>query len=198
MKYTLQSLKKQTSQKFTALIRYAEASEDLIKDALKKYEELPRNIRFIPNKSNIDVQKKLSRGSENIYLVRLDCDDTYHKTFIRQLHAYHPKPDTCALINQAGYVYDSVNHRMASIMKPSPPFYTWIYKAEDYFNGKRHKISGGHRNVITTKHEILTPAHVRNYMIVVHERNTLNQKMLTGKTFETDPAKVNAILENFI
>jgi len=198
MKYTLQSLKKQTNQEFAALIRYAEASEDLIRETLDQYEPLPNNIQFIPGKKNIEIQKTLSRGCENLYLVRLDCDDTFHKSFIQQLHDYKPKPGICALINQEGYVYDSLNHRIASVIKPSPPFFTWIYNAEEYFNGKRYNVGGTHGTVIQYPHEILTNKKKRNYMIVLHERNKINQKMLMLDTFEEKPTKVNAILENFI
>ncbi|QMV40787.1 glycosyltransferase family A protein [Cohnella cholangitidis] len=197
MKYTLQSLKKQTNQNFTALIKYASASEGLILKSLAKYEPLPDNIRFIPRNRKIRNQKKFSAGCEDLYLVRLDCDDTYHKTFIQQLHDFDPKPDTIAIVNQAGYIYDSTNHRMASVTMPSPNFYTWIYKTEDYFNGKRYIAQGGHKGVILSKHEILNPDQ-RNYMIVVHQQNTKNQKLLAQYDFETKRSKVNSILKNFI
>jgi hypothetical protein len=197
MKYTLQSLKKQTNQNFTALIKYASASEDLVLKTLAKYEPLPDNIRFIPRSRKIRNQKLLAAGSEDLFLVRLDCDDTYHKTFIQQLHDFNPKPDTIAVVNQAGYIYDSTTHRMASVTMPSPNFYTWIYKTEDYFNGKRHIAPGGHKGVILNKYEILNPRK-RNYMIVVHQQNTKNQKLLAQYDFETKRSKVNAILNSFI
>jgi hypothetical protein len=197
MEYTLNSLKKQTNQNFTALIRYADATENIIVLTLKKYDPLPGNIRFIPDSSNIEIQCMLSEGYDELYLVRLDCDDTYHMTYIQQLQDYTPKPDTCVLINQTGYVYDSLDHRIAAIRRASPPFYTWIYKTEDYFYRNKRYIRG-HRRVKKYNHEILTTDENRNFLIVLHERNTSNQKMLSKYEFKSEPSQVNAILNNFI
>lgn len=198
MTYTLQSLKKQTNQKFSALVRYTKASERIIKRTLKKYKPLPSNIQFVSNDLYLETQKKLTKGCKYLYLVRLDCDDTYHKSLIQQLHNYHPKRSTLALINQKGYVYDSSRHRIANVTKSSPPFYTLIYKTNEYFNGKRYKLPGGHPSVIKLKHEILNKKGKRNYLIVVHQRNTLNQRMLSKKNFVSNRTKVNAVLKKFI
>lgn len=198
MKYTLQSLKKQTNQKFSVLVRYAKDSESIIKRTLKKYKKLPSNIQFVSNDLYLETQKKLTKDCKYLYLVRLDCDDTYHKSLIQQLHSYQPKRKTCALINQQGYVYDSSRHRIATVKKSSPPFYTLIYKASEYFNGKRYKLPGGHPSVIKLKHEILNKKGKRNYLIVIHQRNTLNQRMLSKKNFVSNRAKVNAVLKRFI
>ncbi|MDO3676162.1 glycosyltransferase [Paenibacillus ehimensis] len=198
MKYTLQSLKKQTHQNFTALIRYADESEPLIRQTLAKYAPLPKNIRFVPESLYLQTQKKLADGYKLLYLVRLDCDDTYHKSFIRQLHNYKPKRGTRALINQKGYIYDSLRRRIATVKKSSPPFYTFIYKTSEYFNGKRYATPRGHSSVIQHKHEILTKKGKRNYMVVVHERNTLNQRLLSKKNFKSKPSKVKAVLKKFI
>ncbi|UVI28642.1 putative rhamnosyl transferase [Paenibacillus spongiae] len=199
MKYTLQSLKKQTNQNFTALIHYAEISENIVLQTLNRYEPLPSNIQFVPNyRRSMEIQENISFGCDDLYLVRLDCDDTYRKSFIQQLHDYTPQPDTCALINQAGYIYDSVNHRIAAVTTPSPPFYTWIFKRDEYLAGKYYPSPNGHGGVIMNKHEILTTDRKRNYMIVVHERNTANQEWLSFADFESNPKKVNAVLKKFI
>jgi hypothetical protein len=198
MKYTLKSLKKQTNQKFTALIRYSKATESIINQALRNYKPLPSNIRFVPNGLYIGTQKKLAKGCKYLYLVRLDCDDAYHKSFIQQLHDYHPKPGTRALINQRGYVYDSLHHSVATITRSSPPFFTLIYKTDKYFKQKRYRFSDPHNAVIKLKHEILSKKGMRNYLVVVHQRNTLNQRLLSMKKFETDRLKVNAVLKKFI
>lgn len=68
MKYTLQSLKKQTNQNFTALIKYASASEDLILKTLAKYEPLPDNIRFIPRNRKIRNQKNFRQAARIYFL----------------------------------------------------------------------------------------------------------------------------------
>lgn len=198
MKYTLQSLLKQTNQGFHAFIRYTERTEGIIKAELAKYPKLPANIRFVAENKYEDKLRKTVGGSPYLYLVRLDCDDTYHHSFIDQLHNYKPKAGTRALINQAGYIYDSVKHRIANVSKSSPPFYTWIYKSELYFGGLRYKTVDGHSGVIKHKHEILTTAGKRNYMVVVHNRNTLNQRLLNQHTFIANKAKVDAILNQFI
>ncbi|QMV40795.1 hypothetical protein FPL14_05930 [Cohnella cholangitidis] len=197
MKYTLQSLLKQTNQSFTALIRYAEATEDAIVPLLNSFDPLPGNIRFIPRRSKVKEQIIRTAGVEDLYLVHLDCDDMYQRSFIQQLHDFKPRKKTRALINQHGYVYDSVNHRMAAVTMPSPPFYTYIYKAEEYLQGTRYKAQG-HRNVIRSfEHEILTDKKNRNFMAVVHERNKLNQKLLTRYKFERDRSIVDTILRKF-
>ncbi|WP_336774908.1 glycosyltransferase family A protein [Paenibacillus sp. MMO-58] len=198
MKYTLQSLLKQTNQNFHAFIRYTERTEGIIRAELAKYPKLPANIRFVADKK---YGKKLQRtvgSSSTFYLVRLDCDDTYHRTMIDQLHKYKPKQGTRALINQAGYIYDSVRHRVATVSKSSPPFYTWIYNSEQYFGGYRYKTVDGHSGVIKHKHEVLTKSGKRNYMVVVHNKNTLNQRLLNRHTFISNKAKVDAILGKFI
>jgi hypothetical protein len=198
MKYTLQSLKNQTNQKFNVLVRYAESSESIIIQTLNKYEPLPGNVKFVPDGQYLKAQKELARGFKYLYLVRLDCDDMYHKSYIRQLHNYKPKPKTRALINQTGYVYDSLRHRVATVMKPSPPFYTFIYKTNDYFKGVRYQTPRGHTSVINHKHEILTKNGKRNYMVVVHDKNTLNQRLLSKTNFVKNRSKVSVILKKYI
>lgn len=198
MKYTLQSLVKQTNQRFNVLVRYAESSESVIKQTLMKYKALPGNIQFVPDGQYLKAQKALTRGFKHLYLVRLDCDDMYHKSFIQQLHNYKPKPGTCALINQTGYVYDSLRHRVATVKKASPPFYTFIYKTSAYNKGVRYQTPRGHTSVINLKHEILAKSGKRNYMVVVHDKNTLNQRLLSKTNFVSNRSKVNVILKKYI
>lgn len=198
MKYTLQSLLKQTNQNFHAFIRYTERTEAIIRAELAKYPKLPANIRFVAENKYEEKLRKTVGANPYFYLVRLDCDDTYHHAFIDQLQKYMPKSGTRALINQAGYIYDSTRHRMATVSKSSPPFYTWIYKSEQYFSGFRYKTVDGHSGVIKHKHEILTTAGKRNYMVVVHNRNTLNQRLLNKTNFISNRAKVDAILSKYI
>ncbi|MUT66520.1 glycosyltransferase [Paenibacillus sp. NEAU-GSW1] len=198
MKYTFQSLKKQTNQQFTALIRYASRTEGLIRQALAKYEPLPNNIRFVRDEDYIATQKEIVGDAKWLYLVRLDCDDTYSKSIIQQLHQYKPKEGTRALVNQLGYIYDSMRHRISPVKRTSPPFYTWIYKSVNYFSGKTYVIKGGHPAVVKHKHEILTLKGKRNYMVVVHRRNTLNQRLLQRKNYISNKQTVDAILRKFI
>ncbi|WP_165452418.1 glycosyltransferase [Paenibacillus thalictri] len=197
MKFTFQSLKKQTNPHFTALIQYADDSVNQIRKALEKYEPLPSHIQFIPRSHFHEFICHHINGYEYFYFVRLDCDDTYHKSLIQQLSDYQPKKTTCALINQSGYLYDFTRNRVVPVYFPSPPFYTLIYKTQDYL--KEQKLfAGGHGAVIKLNHEILSKSGNRNYMIVVHKRNTLNQNLLRGRRFEEDPAKVAKILDQYI
>lgn len=56
--------------------------------------------------------KESCQSNDYIYIVRLDSDDLYHKTYIQQLHDYKPKKDTEVLINKNGYLYDSITGRI--------------------------------------------------------------------------------------
>ncbi|MDQ8735768.1 hypothetical protein [Paenibacillus sp. LHD-38] len=197
MKYTMKSLKKQTNQDFVALIQYADCTESLIKIELGKYDPLPENIQFVPASKYQEHISQWITGFDRLYLVRLDCDDMYHKSIVQQLRDYRPKSSTQALINQKGYIYDAVRQRFTAVHHQSPPFYIFIYKAEDYLNGKRYVTPGGHRFVIKLKHEILTRKGNRNYMIVVHKRNTLNQNLLRKAVFRSNRNKLDHILKNF-
>ncbi|GLX69970.1 glycosyltransferase [Paenibacillus glycanilyticus] len=198
MKYTLQSLLKQTNRNFHVFIRYTERTEGIIRAELRKYPALPAHIRFVADKKYEDKLRLTVGSSPSFYLVRLDCDDTYHHTFISQLHKFKPKPSTRALINQDGYIYDSIRHRVATVSKSSPPFYTWIYNSEQYFGGFRYKTVDGHSGVIKHKHEVLTTGGKRNYMVVVHNRNTLNQRLLKQTNFVANRAKVDSIIRKYI
>jgi len=195
-RFTLQSLKNQTNQNFLALVRYAEKTEGLINNALSKHKPLPSNVKFVRNKKYEDIVNKSIAGYEHFYLVRLDCDDMYHKTFIQQLHEYKPKPNTRVLVNQKGYVYDSINHRLGNWFYVSPPFYTLIYKVNDYLNGERVPIPRGHCTVIRNPHEVIDRT---NYIVVVHEKNTLN-KFDNHRVGEAiiDRNKINRILKDFM
>ncbi|WP_432401138.1 glycosyltransferase [Wukongibacter sp. M2B1] len=195
-KFTLQSLKKQTNQNFLALVRYAEKTEDLINNALSKYKSLPSNINFIRNKEHEDIINASIVGYDYLYLVRLDCDDMYHKTFIQQLHEYKPKKETRVLVNQKGYVYDSINNRLGNWYYVSPPFYTLIYKVTDYQNGYRIPIPRGHCTVIRNPHEVINKT---NYTVVVHEKNTLNKfdNHRVGNAIK-DKTTIKNILNNFM
>ncbi len=183
MKYTLQSLKIQTNQDFITLVRYESTTEDIIREALRHYEELPNNILFIRNNEYKKYIKNSIKEYDWLYLARIDSDDMYHKSFIQQLHDYNHKEDTVVLINQKGYIYDSLHNKMCLTKRTSPPFYVEIYKSIDYMEGKRHPISS-HKHPIRLPHEILNG---RNYVIVIHSNNT-------ASTFEGIDS--NSILQN--
>ncbi|RDY23166.1 hypothetical protein CHF27_009455 [Romboutsia maritimum] len=178
MNYTLQSLINQTNQSFLCFIYYDKQTEELVKKEIAKYPKLPENIIFSCEEE--EGIYKYIQGYDDLYLVRLDCDDMYHPSFIQQLIDYNPKEDTQALINQKGFVYDILNDKLGGWYHDTPPFHTLIYKVEDYMNGKRYVLKGGHMGAIYLKHEIIDK---ENYVVTIHQKNTLN-------TFERHGTKV--------
>lgn len=200
MNYTLQSLKAQTNQNFVALIKYHDKTKSLIEKTLSKYRPLPDNIQFVSQNKYESKIIEYIKGYDYLYLVRLDCDDMYHKTFIQQLFDYRPNINTKVLVNQKGYVYDSILKGLSKTEIKSPPFYTLIYKVSDYLDGKRYKMPGGHPYAIKLPHEILKK---RNYVIVVHSNNTSQNTSSAFKRAKEhqkilDKDKIQNILKNFM
>lgn len=195
MKFTMKSLKQQTNQDFQAFILYEKESEVILKEALAKYEKLPDNIQFTTLKESKQIADNI-RGYDFLYLVRIDSDDMYHKSYIQKLHDYMPKEETQVLINQNGYLYDSLNHRLSKYYNESPSPYTLIYKTKDYLANFRYKLQGGHPGAIKLPHEIMDGI---NFVVTVHAQNTSTQfrpKNHAGAI--TDPIKVNQILEDYM
>lgn len=178
MMYTCRCLMKQTNKNFKALVYYADRTESLIQRALRKYKKLPSNIQFVRISDRNKRVLGCLKGFRHVYFVRVDSDDMYRKNFIAQLHAFKPKPSTEALINQRGFWYDSRRKRMAAVVRKSPPFYTLIFKTEDFENGIRYPLKG-HGSVIRLRHEKLKP---RNYMVVIHGKNTSTRYKIRKKT----------------
>lgn len=192
MNYTAQSLKAQTNQNFLTLVRYADETKPLIDEALSKYEKLPANIQFTGKEYHLIVKEAI-KDVDYLYLVRIDSDDMYHKTYIEQMHRYRHKEDTEVLINQNGYLYDTRTNAIAPISYESPQFYTLIYKASDYLNGKRYTLPGGHSGAIKLKHEIIKK---RNFLNIIHEHNTLPKNIINKDTI-VSPAEAEKILKQF-
>ncbi|MBP2240283.1 hypothetical protein J2Z40_000836 [Cytobacillus eiseniae] len=195
VKFTLQSLMQQTSQDFLTLILYEDSTEELIANTLRKYEKLPNNIKFIKKTAYVKEVNQYIDGYQYFYLTRIDSDDMFHQTFIEQLHQYKPKASTVALINQKGYIYDSVYHRLATWYYFSPPFYTFIYKTNEWLDGKRYSVIGGHKSVISYPHEILGEG---KFVVVVHSNN-IHSKFNSPYKQETiaDMEQINEILSGF-
>jgi hypothetical protein len=187
MKYTCESLKNQSNQNFTAIINYDESSEVLIKDALSQYPKLPNNIIFNSSKGGISLDN-LIRGYDYLYLTRLDCDDMYHPSFIQQLFDIEHDENLECIINQEGYIYDCLNDRLGIWYYVSPPFYTLIYKVDDFLKGLRHNIPNGHRDAINLNHYIIQK---RNFMVIAHSKNTSTSfdKKFTKEVIEDEKLK---------
>ncbi|WP_100400356.1 glycosyltransferase family A protein [Bacillus sp. FJAT-44742] len=167
--FTLKSLKNQTNQDFITFVQYDQRSEELVQDALNQYEELPENIKFVKKSAFNTLVNKEVEGHDYFYLVRIDSDDMYHKDHIEYLHQHDPtNSDTVVITNKVGYIYDAPQDRLATIDLPSPPFYTIIYDANEYLEGKRIKLKG-HLSVQELPHEEITD---RRYLVIIHQSNT--------------------------
>jgi hypothetical protein len=197
MNYTLKSLLGQSNQSFIALVRYDRSTVKLIKQALSKYPPLPPNIKFIDSNSYNSEIIKSARGYDHLYIVRLDSDDLYNKSFIQKLHDYNPKPETQVLISRNGYIYDSVNHRIAKYFHKSPPYHALVYRVEDFISGKRHRLLKGHWSALELNYELLGGA---NFISHVHSLNTLftfNKNYTVGPII-TDREEIRSILGGYM
>lgn len=205
MKYTLRSLIKQTNQNFISFVQYSDQSESLVKQALACFGKLPGNVAFVRQSEWGKKMKDHIKSYDELFVVRLDSDDMYHKSFVQQLHDCKPKQETEVIINQEGYVYDVASHSLLFEHHFSPPFYTLIYNTKQYLNGKRIKLPGGHAGAVQLPHELIRK---KNYVRIVHEKNTLQKFVMHNKKLgdlrwysdkcEEDPKKVTDILADFM
>jgi hypothetical protein len=194
MKFTLQSLKNQSNQDFLSLIRYENSTEDYIRETLAKYPELPVNIKFIQDSYFESYLKNYAGDSPEIFITRIDSDNLYHKFYIQELRDYSPNESTQILISQDGYVYDCLKQRLAYWFHESTPFYTLIYKTENYLKGKRYKLTS-HSKAIKLRHEILPAG---RFIVLIHSDNTLgafNSSMRRERI--TDPLLLRKTLQDF-
>lgn len=195
MKYTCKSLKEQTSSDFTAIVLYADETENLIQDALQQYDALPSHIRFVPFSRRRETILQLVEGYKQLYQIRLDSDDMYVKDYIERLHAYIPKSRTQALISSKGYWYDSRCHRMKGVTFSSPPFYTLIYKEEQLVNWIEYSLRG-HYSVMKLRHEYVTG---RNYVAVIHGKNSSSSFRMSQRTdVKIESDQIDVLLSRFM
>lgn len=168
MNFTLKSLKAQTNQDFFTFIRYSEQTKNIIKQALENYSPLPNNIKFVTTTEYNNIVKEIIKTYDYLYEVTLSSDDMYHKSFIQQLVNYKPKPDTQVLICQNGYIYDSIQNRMAKYFNYSSTFNCFVYSVKDYLSGKRYDLNG-FESAIKLPYEIIEKP---NYINHSHKINT--------------------------
>ncbi len=194
--FTMKSLINQSRQDFLVLLRYEEKTEDHIQQALFKFPQLPANIEFVKEKQFEKRILEYVGNSPEFFISRIDSDDMYHKSYIELLHEYQPANEhVVALIPQDGYMYDSINHRLAHWSHYSPPFYTLIYQTSDFLRRIRYKLIGGHSKIIRFNHEILPPG---NFMVVVHSDNSVtNFNRPQRQEIITDEIQIEQILKDF-
>lgn len=130
MEYTRRSLENQTNQDFLAIYHITPQSEEIIRNELKKYKELPNNIIFVVDKYRA-IQEYLA-GAERVYVSVLHSDDMYRQDFIQYLHDYVPSKDVHLLIHKKGYAYNIDTGIVGYYDSVAPNFYTQIFEVKDY------------------------------------------------------------------
>lgn len=165
--YALKSLKAQTNQDFIFLLRCRDETIPLIKKDLEGI--IPENVFIVGVAEFHEKVRELTKDYDYLYLVRLDSDDMWVRTFVDMLHNYSAKPETEVLLSQYCYNYDIKNKRLSSFFYPSPQSYVLVYKSTEYAEGKRYHLKGGHGGAIFMKHEIIPGF---NYMDTIHQTNT--------------------------
>lgn len=154
MKYTLNSLKNQSNQSFMAYFLYYTPSEKLIMQELALYPDLPNNIRFIRQEDYDALSTYYAQNSKYYYEIEMGSDDLYHKNFVQYLYDYVPKPQTCILICQDGYILSSTSGELAEYFNYSSCFNCWIYHTSVYLKGIRYAYVG-FVGAIKLRHEII-------------------------------------------
>lgn len=190
MRFTCQCLMHQSNQDFTAVYAYADSTEDYVLDALDNYDPLPINIIFVKVSDYADIIDKLSDGYDYLYLTRLDTDDLYRKNFVQTLHDYPIKDDTQELLCQYGYIYDSVNNKLANYYHLQFTFYTFIYRLYSEttkysslpLTPREFLTDFSHFRTIDFKYESVPG---RNFILNIHGQNTNS-----GFTASTDPRSI--------
>lgn len=175
-KYTLKSMKAQTNQDFEVYLCCDKTTMPIIEECLAKRPPLPSNIHFNTTYSNNKSVLTDLEQYDYLYHVRLDSDNLYQKDFIQKLYDYVPKEDTQVLISQNGYVYDESDDALANYFQVSPPFYTHIYKVQDYIDGFRYNTPGGHGAIIKLWRYELVPGN--DYLVTIHGNNVSNKRQV--------------------
>lgn len=187
MNYTLKSFKMQTNQNFLAVIRFEDDTEEKIFEALSHYEELPANVQFIRSSKFRKKILEYAGDCDELYVTRVDTDDMYHKSYIQKLFDYTPKKEgTKVLLNQDGYMYDSIRKEILKVKYKSPPFHTNIYKKHEIQTDRMlSEVPKGHLFLVKFPYEVLEG---NNYIWHIHDSNI---SVATGRYHSADGISVN-------
>ncbi|MBE0340012.1 hypothetical protein E4V51_01020 [Paenibacillus sp. 28ISP30-2] len=193
--FTLRSLLSQTNADFLSVVKLAGGCSDIVEDELAKREPLPDPIRF---GTSIESKRRINayiEATDELLIARIDSDDLYHQSCVQQLHDYEFQPDTVALVNQMGYLWDAVEGQMAPVFHRSPSFYVFRYQAKDFLDDYRIVIpgKGTHGYVTELPHEVIPH---RNYVNVIHAANTSVKKVPVKDRLTEDDMK--AVLAEFL
>lgn len=177
MKFTAQCLINQSDQSFVAIYAYANNTEKYIRDILSRYPKLPDNIRFVKVTEYMNELDKITEGYDMLLLSRLDTDDLYKYDFVERLMAYDIDDDTEEILCQRGYIYDSINNKLAEYYHHHFTFYTFIYRLGE--GDKKYNsldinpmdLLLNFRHVRTTNYKY-KPFEGRNFIFVIHNENS--------------------------
>jgi hypothetical protein len=173
IKYTANSLINQVNQNFLCIMRYNEATKDLINDALSNYPKLPDNIIFVTNNEAEEIIEKAINEHNYLYHVRIDSDNMYESHFIELVDKFVYEEGIDCLLCHEGYMYDEITNRVAKFYHISPSFYVDIYNKETYRSYFRKRLFEEHMDVYHSRKHIGVVGY--NYMIIVHESNLDNK-----------------------
>lgn len=194
-KYTLKSLKNQSNQDFRVYLCCEGSTIPVIKSCLKKRASLPVNIYFDTIANNERDVKAALLQYDLLYHIRLDSDNLYQQDFIQKLYHYVPKEKTQVIISQYGYVYDIRDDSLAPYFQKSPPFYAFIYKAQDYINGFRYHTPLGHSRIINWwQYEFIDGS---NYIVSLHGKNVLNGRDKLNENLLIEGDQKEKVLSEF-
>lgn len=165
--YTRKSLEKQINQDFLAILLTNEKSMGIINSILEEYPPLPPNIQFTAHKNQ--VIESYIKGADKVYISSLDSDDMYDIKFIQYLHDYRAKENEQLLIFNTGYVYNAVMDIMIPYQNVSPPFYTQIFKVEEYLKCYRYYKMIRHFYMQDMPHTIIN---MPMFLLILHNTNS--------------------------
>ena len=168
-KYTLRSLKNQTNQNFKCIMRYTRETEELVFNALSKYDKLPDNVIFTPDGD--ETIYSLIQGYDYMYHIRIDSDNMFSKDYIDILYKTPYYEELECILCQKGYMYEIEGDRLASMEHGSPSFYALVYTVDDFYFGFRHNTEPDHWGAASLTHEAID---THCYLVVVHEKNVSN------------------------
>ncbi|MGG4203119.1 glycosyltransferase family A protein [Paenibacillus jamilae] len=193
--FTLRSLLSQINTDFLSVVKLAGGCSDIVEEELARHEPIPDHIRF---GTSIESKRRIHayiEGADELLIARIDSDDLYHQSFVQQLHDYKFQPETVALVNQMGYLWDAVEGQMAPVFHRSPSFYVFRYQVEDFLNDYRVVIpgKGTHGYVTELPHEVIP---LRNYVNVIHAANTSVKKVPAKDRLSEN--EMNAVLAEFL
>lgn len=196
-KYTLRSLKNQTNQNFKCIMRYTKETEELVFNALSKYDTLPDNVIFTSDGD--ETIYSLIQGYDYMYHIRIDSDNMFSNDYIDILYKTQYYEELECILCQKGYMYEIEGDRLASMEHGSPSFYALVYTVDDFYFGFRHNTEPDHWGAANLTHEVIDK---HCYLVIVHEKNVSNSfNMVLNyphiKTVEIFKEEKESILKSF-